>query len=169
MFATIVLPDGPSININIFPTSVNQITAEATGGNGGPYTYTWSNGVNTQQNSPNIGNVTVTVTDQFGCSTSKTILYNSIDNTSSNEDIIKIYPNPNSSNANTYLNIATDKSSTAFIKVYSMTGEEVINTNASISEGENTIKLSTANLSSGVYMINIQYNNTNKNIRLVIQ
>ena len=50
-----------------------------------------------------------------------------------------------------------------------MTGEDVINTNASISEGENTIKLSTANLSSGVYMINIQYNNTNKNIRLVIQ
>lgn len=49
--------------------STGQITVVPVGGNGGPFTYTWSDGVSSTAVANNlpVGIYTVTVTDQFGC------------------------------------------------------------------------------------------------------
>lgn len=169
MIATIALPDGPTININIFPSGASEITAAATGGNGAPYTYSWSNGSTTPQSSPNAGTVTVTVTDARGCTNTKTISYNGITNYNAATDKhIKVYPNP-LVNQDAVVSIEAAIASSATIKLNAIDGSLIYENNVSVSEGENSFIIPTAKLAKGVYTVNIYYLESAKNIRLIVQ
>ena len=167
MIATISMPDAPAININIFPSGASEITADATGGNGGPYTYSWSNGVTTPQSSPNVGNVTVSVTDSKGCTSTKTISYNGINDVDYDKSI-HIYPNP-SLNIDAILSIEAIENSIAWIKISTINGENVYEKLENLIEGDNTYVLPTSKLAKGVYIVNVSSSFSNKNTRLIIQ
>lgn len=168
MIATITVPDGPLININIYPTATNQITADASGGNGAPYTYSWSNGVTTPQSSPNVGNVTVTVTDARGCSNSRTISYNGISDYDKYDQTISVFPNP-VVNSDVSLNIIANEPGDATIKIFTMNGELLFEKNEQLIDGDNTFMLPTNKFTKGVYVVQVNELNITKNIRLIIQ
>lgn len=167
MRAEIAIPDGPAINIVISPTYIDQITAFPTGGNGGPYTYLWSNGVTTAQNSPAVGAVTVTVTDSRGCTATKSIDYTSVEAIQETSSV-EVYPNP-SSGENAVIRISTEQTDDAKITIYNVNGMLLHEMNAQLAEGDNTFILPVKAYSRGIYIVKVQSEAIRKNIRLSVQ
>lgn len=66
---------------------------------------------------------------------------------------VSIYPNPASSEA--FVKISSNVSDPATVKVYNTLGQLLMTVNTDLVQGENELKLNTAELSSGVYNIEI--------------
>ena len=145
--------------------SLNSTDASAFGGSDGtasstvsggtaPYTYSWSNGANTQNiNNLTAGTYNVTVTDANGCIYADVV---TVDQPSSISQMeltnISVYPNP----GDKVLNIEMSALNANEVNI------QIISIDAKILKSENfnnnfgLIQIETADLSSGMYFIHIQ-------------
>ncbi len=77
----------------------------------------------------------------------------SISNVTINE-AINIYPNP--SNGQFTLDFTSVKNQVSSVKIYDLVGKNVYSKDAKINEGANKLSIDVSNLSSGVYILNIE-------------
>lgn len=66
---------------------------------------------------------------------------------------LSIYPNP--ANQEAVINFYSGTSSTATIEIYSLLGEKIMTTSASVVTGNNTISLDVADLATGQYIVQL--------------
>lgn len=166
VIADVVIPQPPVFDIGIFPSG-SQLVASAVGGTG-PLRYSWSNGIDGQIITAPIGEITVTVTDSYGCSAQKSIYYTSI--TTFNNDVgstIKIYPNP-ISHQNIQLETNTDNYVEGIAKIYGADGRLIYSQIIYLNKGKNITAIATENLGKGIYILKIEGATFTKSLRFVV-
>ena len=166
VIADIIIPQPPVFDIGIFSTG-SQLVASAVGGTG-PLHYTWSNGGSGQIITAPIGDITVTVTDSYGCSAQKSIYYTGI--STFNNDMgstIKIYPNP-ISHQNIQLEINADNYTEGVAKIYGADGRFIYAQNIYLTKGKNVTSIATENLGKGLYILKIEGEIFTKSLRFVV-
>ncbi len=162
-----------SITLNseivVTPTVVHEttgndgsITLAVSGGNG-PYSYDWSNGSTTQnQSGLSEGNYTVTVTDSDGCETNLTVTVSSTVGIAGNtEKLFSIYPNPTNGNVTVSL---TSKDQFEKIILTDALGKVVGYYEITNSE----ISLDMTNLERGLYFIRLIDGKSNSHTERII-
>jgi methionine-rich copper-binding protein CopC len=77
----------------------------------------------------------------------------SISNVTINENI-NLYPNP--SNGQFTLDFTSVKNQVSSVKIYDLVGKNVYSKDAKINEGANKLSIDVSNLTSGVYILNIE-------------
>lgn len=158
-----------SSEIVITPTVVHEtsgadgsITLAVSGGNG-PYTYDWSNGSSSQnQSGLTEGEYTVIVTDANGCEESLTITVNStVGITGNTEQLFSIFPNPTTGNVivslvteNQFKQILLTDALGKIVGHYEVTNSK--------------ISLDLSNLERGLYFIRLIDKNNNAHIERII-
>ncbi len=131
-----------------------------------PYTFLWSNG-DTDENIDSLpnGSYWVQVTDSNGCIVSDTIMVyiTSVTEVGSNNDIIKIYPNP-------FINTTEIRYYTSYygeveLKIYNLLGQIIYSEKIFATSGENYFIFNGSSLNSGIYICSIN----NKKIKYIKQ
>jgi hypothetical protein len=74
---------------------------------------------------------------------------------------------PNPTNGLSNLTIDAKTSGEAIVTITDMSGKQVSVANASLFVGENSINLSTENLTSGVYFVNVDFQGATKAMKLI--
>lgn len=77
---------------------------------------------------------------------------------------MSLYPNP--TNSNSSLKIDVKNAGNALVTINDLSGKQVSIANSMMFAGENTINLSTENLTAGVYFVNVELQGTSKSIKL---
>ena len=77
---------------------------------------------------------------------------------------MSLYPNP--TNSNESLKIDVKNAGNALVTINDLSGKQVSITNSMMFAGENTINLSTENLTAGVYFVNVEFQGTSKSMKL---
>ncbi len=81
-----------------------------------------------------------------------------------------IAPNPVMAGVDAVLNIhASANSNSVAITMYNMQGQLVLSANRILQSGRNQVLLSTTNLASGMYVVNVSGNGTRESYRLIVQ
>ena len=139
-----------------------SITLAVSGGNGS-YTYDWSNGSTTQnQSGLSAGDYTVTITDSDGCETSLTVTVSSTVGIAGNtEKLFSIYPNPTNGNVTVSL---TSKDQFEKIILTDALGKVVGYYEITNSE----ISLDMSNLERGLYFIRLINDKNNSHTERII-
>lgn len=88
-------------------------------------------------------------------------------NLSSKQPVVMLYPNP--AGENTCLMIAISKKENISCRIIDQFGKTVFHKNISAGEGSNIINISTSLLASGVYVVVLKGENTNRQIKFVKQ
>jgi|GEM_PF-983564 len=141
------------------PTSQNEngsIRVEAFGGSGN-YSYLWDFGANTAViNNVNPGTYSVTVTDENGCYASGEVdlsISTSIEQNSIRDKSILLYPNP--SEDFFFIELPQGELNPTTITLFDIHGKMISQNN--YSQQENLIRMEVANLASGTYMVQLQF------------
>jgi hypothetical protein len=105
----------------------------------------------------------------------KTPAFFSIDNFTTNYSVgineltsisnISIYPNPTSDNI--YINYSTSKENNITATIGDVTGEQIINLKKQNIIGQNTIKLETSTLESGIYFVELNDGTSSKKLKFI--
>jgi hypothetical protein len=74
---------------------------------------------------------------------------------------------PNPTNGSSTLTIDAKTSGEAIVTITDMSGKQASVANASLFVGENSINLSTENLTSGVYFVNVDFQGATKAMKLI--
>ena len=82
-------------------------------------------------------------------------------------EVVQVYPNPTSSDVSVSIN--SEKPTTAYIKVYSMTGIAVLNREVALAKGSTTVKLNTATVAAGTYNVIITTSESQVSTRIIRQ
>jgi hypothetical protein len=138
-----------------------------------PYSYLWDDpAAQTSSTCSSLcaGTYTVVITDCANTSQSASITINDPIITAVQllpaPDNITLHPNP--ANKMAFLNVHLKKATTVSIKVFSSSGQLVINRDYGNLKGGWTLPLITKNLSAGIYAINLQYGDKMETKKLVI-
>jgi hypothetical protein len=148
--ATEIITEPDTLSLTI--TQLSSTSAYATVSGGIPvYTYSWTPGPQTGQTATGLapGNYTCCVTDVNGCSTCSTVLLTGINELSSSDEIISIYPNPFHSSA-TLLFKSEAIIQNAELIIYDMLGNEIQKSQIRVHQSEIT------NLPPGIYLLKIE-------------
>ena len=167
-------PAGTSAGIGQLTASISQIgnTLEANSANGDPpFTYTWSNGANTQTISPaNGGSYSVTIQDANGC-VSNAATYILTLSTDIEEIIkisnLKIYPNPSENVFN--ISFTSEKAQKYNLSVRNVLGELLYSEMLNNFVGEYSKKLSLENYAKTIYFLEIETDKGVINKKLILQ
>ncbi len=168
--ATTPVSDNSTLSVTFStqdPTSGNNgsITATPSGGTS-PYSYSWSNGGNT----PTISNLasgtyTVTIMDNSGCIkiSSATIVSTDITQVKG-MGTIQVFPNP----ANDICNVMIELNNTEDVQIaiYNSIGQSLYSTQLKNYQS-GTEKIDMSSFASGVYLVKVRLNNTDRYIRLL--
>jgi len=159
---TITQPTVLTVTVSSIPASScssfnGSVSATATGGTT-PYTYNWSNGVNTSsQTGLSQGNYNVTITDHNGCSITSTDSVACIVEVSDLEgnEKITIFPNP----ASDLLTVTfSDDAANSQIIIYTLLGEKVGSYfNA---KSQHSVDINIADKPNGIYIITVTNSNS---------
>lgn len=168
--ATTPVGDNSTLSVSFStqdPTSGNNgsITATPSGGTS-PYSYAWSNGAQTPSiNNLAPGTYTVTITDNSGCIKVSSATIVSTDITAiKGVGLIKVFPNPANDICN--VTIELDQSSAVQIEIYNHIGQSLyLSPVKNYQSGTEQIDIST--FASGVYLVRVRLNHTDKYIRLL--
>ena len=133
--------------------------------------YNWSNGANTQTITVNTNTpVSVTVTNEFGCSATSAIVTPDVNLSTISAPIISLvpfdvvaYPNPFSNSFN--LKVTTSSMETMEVKVYDIIGRLIEVNKATVSE-LNTYEIG-SNFPSGVYNVIVSQGDQVKSLRMI--
>jgi hypothetical protein len=81
--------------------------------------------------------------------------------------MFQLFPNPTSGNATLALNL--QKEATVEVRIIDISGQEIATRNYGSLNGPSNIQLNTADLSAGVYMVEVRINNEKMIKRLIIE
>lgn len=90
-----------------------------------------------------------------------------VDSKNSNLSSIKLFPNP--ANANFNISIDSKNNSNATVQIKDLTGRIISTNNFSIVEGNNVINMDSSNLSTGLYLVEVQYENSRNILKISIR
>ncbi|NQW42476.1 MAG: choice-of-anchor D domain-containing protein, partial [Bacteroidetes bacterium] len=79
---------------------------------------------------------------------------------------IQLYPNPANNETNIVLNLISKENVT--IKMFDIQGKEIYTTSQLLEQGNNTLKLNTGDLKSGIYFIEVIINNNLSRIKVAV-
>jgi len=154
----------PNCNNGSIDVTITESTPDA------PYTYSWDNGATTE-GLTNIGAGTyiVTITSNSGCDTTLTFTVINDDSTvgiseNTNNDILKLYPNPTTHLVNVMYSVST--SDNFIIEVVDLQGKIIFSKNIANNNGQLQVDVSA--LSDGIYFINMKTNNNIKTVKLIV-
>ena len=127
------------------------------GGNTTSLTLDWggSNGVVRVTSSNSCGNATQTYNVSLGCRESEM-----------SASALNVYPNPTAGMLN--VEYTTEKG-TAQVTVLDLSGRVVKTQTQSASEGRNTMQLDLSRVAKGAYMLNVQTQSSNNQVRIVVE
>jgi trimeric autotransporter adhesin len=155
-------------------TATNASSAAATDGavnisvSGGtsPYTYTWSNGANTQNLAAvGVGTYSVTITDANGCTSNQSATVSSPTALDLNNANINISMFPNPAENSSVLTVSLLTSSDVNIQISNVVGQVVTTINdANVINGQYTIN--TSEFAAGVYMVRVSAGKESATYRL---
>lgn len=168
--------DSVKVNINANPVvnlGADVVTTNATEvltAPAGMISYSWSNGDATQtitvsQN----GSYSVVVVDANGCSGTDTINFIttfSVENYDGTNGSIDVFPNPTKDIVNLQFNDV--KAEQVKIDVLSINGAVISTSLANLTSGNGLVVLNVSNLSEGVYIVRMSYNNTMTTHRIIV-
>lgn len=166
---TISEPDAITVGFVVSSDTSNMGVGSATPiilGGTAPYNLTWSSGTSTNLTQ---GTYFLTITDANNCSIVDSFYVDNIivgTNGLIQENAVEIYPNP----ANDFINIRLnlDKNYPTELKIYSVDGRLIAQQLTSSSQLNNT-KISTADLPTGTYILQLLIENQLITKRLIIQ
>ena len=143
----------------------------ATGGVA-PYTYTWSNGATTDQNTSLAGgntDYTVVVTDATGCTDQATVTVGTVYmvGTESLEGLTGLVLSPNPAKDYAQLNINFENAVDLSVRLVDVTGRVLETRNAGSTTTEE-MRFDVSNLAEGVYFMQITANNQTATKRFVV-
>jgi hypothetical protein len=120
-----------------------------------PYTYTWSNGANTQNLAAvGVGTYSVTITDANGCTSNQSATVSSPTSLDLNNANINISMFPNPAENSSVLTVSLLTSSDVNIQISNVIGQVVTTINdANVINGQYTIN--TSDFAAGVYMVRV--------------
>ncbi len=135
----------------------NSTTYVAGGGNTTSLTLDWgaSNGVVMVTSSNACGTGTRTYTSNISCREGEL-----------SASALNVYPNPTAGMLN--VEYTTDKG-TAQVTVLDLSGRVVMTQTQSASEGRNTMQLDLSRVAKGAYMLNVQTQSGNNQVRIVVE
>lgn len=150
--ATVQLTDPIPLSGGINKVGVN-LNAVASGGTA-PYTYVWSNGVNSQfNNNVGFGTYTVTITDARGCTATQTFTYSSVNENIETQATIKVYPNPANKSSNLSLQVVLQERAEATVELINLNGQTMQQVSKEFVAGPNHLLLNIAQTPAGVYLV----------------
>jgi trimeric autotransporter adhesin len=131
-----------------------------------PYTYTWSNGANTQNLAAvGVGTYSVTITDANGCTSNQSATVSSPTALDLNNANINISMFPNPAENNSVLTVSLLTSSDVNIQISNVVGQVVTTINdANVINGQYTIN--TSEFAAGVYMVRVSAGKESATYRL---
>lgn len=168
--ATITDANGEVATVNIVVPATTPLTGNVNAvgpnlnayGAGGtpPYTYQWSNGVNSQFNN-NVaptGEYTVTITDASGCTSTNSFNFTptGIGNATAVNAMLRVFPNP-ANGANLNVEVSLDVAVRATVRLVNMNGQVVTEIMGDMNAGTNLLNIDIANMPAGIYAL--QFNN----------
>ena len=84
-----------------------------------------------------------------------------------NENGVKLYPNP--SNSSAVLSMEIKEAGSVSVKVFSMNGQEVMEGfEQTLESGKQSIKMNTANLNAGVYLVEVSINGQTSRLKMTV-
>ncbi len=150
--ATIQLGNTAPVSGTITPVGFN-LNADATGGTP-PYTYAWSNGVNSQfNNNIQFGSYTLTITDSKGCTDVQTFVFSSVKDSKPENVGMKLYPNPATNAAALSVELVLPAAMPGTVVVMNTNGQVVQQTSKELISGNNYLLVDISQLQSGVYVV----------------
>ena len=81
---------------------------------------------------------------------------------------MKVYPNPSNSNTDANVTFASTKAGSAVITITDINGRVASSLNAEVTTGNNSIVVPTANLTAGIYFVNVAANGAKASTKLMI-
>lgn len=167
----VIAPSDIEININQIGTG---LSAAITGGSP-PYSFVWDNGQETLSlSSLNDGNTyTIIVVDQNGCQKTATATYDATATSirDVNNDVIGkiiLAPNPSKSGASALI-IPSNKAGELTYSITDLSGKVLSQEIVNVDKGANSYPLNFRNLSNGIYLVNVRFDNISKSAKLVVQ
>ncbi len=172
LHAEIVVDAPNEISIDITQVGTG-LTAEISGGQA-PYSFVWDNGSQDLSISDLAnGDYSIIVVDQNGCQKSEIGTYDETFTSirQVNNDVlgaILLAPNPSQS-GNSSLIVPISKSGELQYSITDISGKVLVSEVRNATKGTNTYPLNITNLSNGLYIVNIQFDNIRKSAKLLVQ
>jgi len=91
----------------------------------------------------------------------------SVNQITQNREKIRVFPNPNDGNFN--LNIKLNEASNVIVEIQSITGQVTYSQPFLLKNNSNNIHISTNNLQTGVYILNVKSEKNNMSTKLIIK
>ncbi len=133
-----------------------------------PYTYDWSNGASSAGIVATLGNTySVTITDNNGCSTSKTFTYVGISQLDAATSL-RVFPNPTTGAGSFSIEFTAPQAIEATIQVLDNAGRVIYTAPEQFKAGLNISQVPVASLSSGLYFVRIISNDVVKTTKLLV-
>lgn len=157
-------PDPLDLELVLNGTSLQAQTSGGTM----PYTYNWSTGSTAAGIVATTGNnYTVTITDNNGCTATKTyslVGINHIDAAS----ILRVYPNPASGAAGFAIEFTAPQAINATIEVVDNAGRSVFSAQQNFKAGVNVTQIPTTQLSTGLYFVRVVSQDVVKTTKILV-
>lgn len=168
-------------NLNI--CAAGAVILQANSGTG--LTYQWrKNNLNipgaTSRNytATTTGNYRVNVSNKYNCTTVSTILQvtsscfaaaasQQVNESASDNNILSVYPNP--ARDKIIIHFVATKAGNVQIRIFSMTGQEVVSKGQTATKGANDYSMQVSSLSQGMYYAELSDETTNMRTKLIIE